>query len=108
MRLIGSSGFWTTPTSCSISAARMRALARKHRVRAPKQPDDYGRLWCYRCPLERSDMKWVWAALFVAVYAGGGVGSFEFFQARFSCSILKDIDPKTCGLGLWVNSFAWP
>jgi hypothetical protein len=53
-------------------------------------------------------MKWVWAALFVAVYAGGVVGSFEFFKIRFSCAILKDIDSKTCGLGVWVNSFAWP
>jgi hypothetical protein len=53
-------------------------------------------------------MKWVWAALFVAVYAGGVVGSFEFFKLRFSCAILKDIDSKTCGLGVWVNSFGWP
>jgi hypothetical protein len=52
-------------------------------------------------------MKWVWAALFVAVCAGGVVGSFEFFKVRFSCAILKDIDSKTCGLGVWVNSFAW-
>ena len=39
-------------------------------------------------------MKWVWAALFVAVYAGGVVGSFEFFEVRFSCAILKGIDSK--------------
>jgi hypothetical protein len=62
---------------------------------APKQPDDQGRLCWYRCPhRETRNMKWVWAALFVAVYAGGVVGSFEFFEVRFSCAILKGIDSK--------------
>jgi hypothetical protein len=42
-------------------------------------------------------MKWVWAALFVAVYAGGVVGSFEFFKVRFSCAILKDTTQKPAG-----------
>ena len=53
-------------------------------------------------------MKCLWAALFFAIYAGGVVGSFEIFRVRFSCTILKDIDSKTCGANVWVNSFAWP
>jgi len=53
-------------------------------------------------------MKWVWTILFIVVYAGVVVGSFDFFKVRFSCVILKDIDSKTCGLNVWVNSFAWP
>jgi hypothetical protein len=53
-------------------------------------------------------MKWVWATLFIVVYAGGVVGSFEFFESHLSCVILKDIDSKTCELNVWVNSFAWP
>jgi hypothetical protein len=27
-------------------------------------------------------MKWVWALLFIVVYAGGGVGSLEYFKVR--------------------------
>jgi hypothetical protein len=30
------------------------------------------------------------------VYAGDGVGSFEYFKVRFSRVIVKDIDSKTC------------
>ena len=32
----------------------------------------------------------------------------EFFTARFSCEILKDIDAKTCGAGVWINAALWP
>ena len=53
-------------------------------------------------------MKWVWTILFIVAYAGGGVGSFEYFKVRFSCVILKDIDSKTCAPDVWVNSFSWP
>ena len=53
-------------------------------------------------------MKWVWTILFIVVYAGGVVGSFEYFKVRFSCVILKDIDSKTCAPNVWVNSFSWP
>lgn len=57
---------------------------------------------------EGQTMKWVCAALFVTFYAGGVVGSFEIYKVRFSCVLLKDIDSKTCGAAVWVNSFAWP
>jgi hypothetical protein len=53
-------------------------------------------------------MKWVWTILFIVVYTGGVVGSFEYFKVRFSCAIFEDIDSKTCAPNVWVNSFSWP
>jgi hypothetical protein len=53
-------------------------------------------------------MKWVWTFLFIVVYGGVVVGSFEYFKVRFSCVIFKDIDSKTCAPNVWVNSFSWP
>jgi hypothetical protein len=53
-------------------------------------------------------MRWLLFVLLATIYAGGIVGSFEFFKARFGCSVLKDIDSTTCGAGVWINAASWP
>ena len=53
-------------------------------------------------------MRWILVVFLAVIYLGGVVGSFEFFKARFSCEILKDIDAKTCGAGVWINAALWP
>ena len=57
---------------------------------------------------EEWEMRWAWLILFVSVYAGGVIGSFEFFRARFDCAIVKNIDIETCGIATWINAFTWP
>jgi len=53
-------------------------------------------------------MRWVLFVLLATIYVGGIVGSFEFFKARFGCTVLKDIDSKTCGADVWINAASWP
>jgi hypothetical protein len=53
-------------------------------------------------------MRWLLFVLLATIYVGGIVGSFEFFKARYGCTVLKDIDATTCGADVWINAASWP
>jgi hypothetical protein len=59
-------------------------------------------------PEEEWQMRWACLILFLSIYAGGVIGSFEFFKTRFGCAIVKNIDIETCGIATWINAFTWP
>ena len=53
-------------------------------------------------------MRWAHLILFVSIYGGGVIGSFEVLRAQFGCAIVKNIDFETCGIATWIDAFTWP
>ncbi|MGY3077066.1 hypothetical protein ACVWZZ_003437 [Bradyrhizobium sp. LM6.10] len=52
--------------------------------------------------------RWIAATMLVLAYAGGVVGSFQFFTKRFGCSVFPNSEAPSCGMVVAFNAALWP